>query len=157
MQQQIAIVTPSSVRRVVSVAVVFGLGAVFIYLAFSSPPESLFWQAFLIVAGIAAVVVGEKMWRATALSLILTKDALIDSSGRELCKLDQITAVDLGALAFKPTNGFMLSTNISLGRVWAPGLWWRIGRRIGVGGATPGNQSKIMAEAIALRIARRDE
>ena len=39
---------------------------------------------------------------------------------------------------------------------WQPGLWWRLGNRIGVGGMTPGSQAKAMAEIIAIKLAQRD-
>ncbi len=39
---------------------------------------------------------------------------------------------------------------------WRPGLWWRVGRRIGVGGMTPASQTKFMSEIIAAMIAQRD-
>jgi len=32
---------------------------------------------------------------------------------------------------------------------WVPGLYWRVGRRIGVGGATHPSQAKAMAELLA--------
>ena len=38
-----------------------------------------------------------------------------------------------------------------------PGLWWRIGRRIGVGGVTPASQSKVMADLITARLIERDQ
>lgn len=156
MEDQIAIITPSPVRRFTAVSIVLMLGFFIIYLAFSSPPDSILWQGFLLVAGVGAVMLGDKMRRATALSIILTKDAITDSSGRLICRLDDITSIDRGALAFKPANGFLLRTKSRLGRSWSPGLWWRFGHRIGVGGATPSGQGKMMAEVIAIRIDARE-
>jgi hypothetical protein len=44
--------------------------------------------------------------------------------------------------------------------MWVPGLWWRIGRSVGVGGMTGAAETKMMAEMIeamiAVRRARRD-
>jgi len=157
MENQIAIISPSPVRRVISVSILFLLGFMVIYLSLANPPDQAILQVLLLVVGVGAIILGERMRRATALSLILTREALVDSSGRELCRLDQITGIDRGAFAFKPANGFLLRTNTKLGRSWSPGLWWRMGRRIGVGGATPGGQGKFMAEAIATHIALRAE
>jgi hypothetical protein len=63
--------------------------------------------------------------------------------------------VERGAFAFKPSNGFLVRLDKPLGRGWAPGLWWRLGRLLGVGGVTSASQSKAMAEILSLELARR--
>ena len=63
--------------------------------------------------------------------------------------------MDRGAFAFKPSNGFMLKLSRKGPFAWEPGIWWRIGRRVGVGGVTPGTPAKVMAEMIQERITRR--
>jgi hypothetical protein len=40
--------------------------------------------------------------------------------------------------------------------VWRPGMWWRVGRRIGVGGMTPAHQCKHISEIIAVIMAKRE-
>jgi hypothetical protein len=64
--------------------------------------------------------------------------------------------VERGAFALKPSNGFTLVMKHKSPRAWAPGIWWRTGYRVGVGGVTAAGQSRFMAEQIALMIARRD-
>jgi hypothetical protein len=39
------------------------------------------------------------------------------------------------------------------GRRWQPGLWWRLGKRVGVGGVAPGHQTKAMAQIIEALLA----
>jgi hypothetical protein len=46
----------------------------------------------------------------------------------------------------------MIRLKTPASRVWAPGLWWRFGKRVGVGGVTPAGQGKAMADVIAARI-----
>jgi hypothetical protein len=82
----------------------------------------------------------------------LTETEIRTSNGEVLARMDEILAVDRGAFAFKPSNGFTLKLNTKKPRAWAPGLWWRFGRRVGVGGVTSAGQAKFMAEQIALRI-----
>ncbi|MEE9388829.1 MAG: hypothetical protein V3U96_09465 [Paracoccaceae bacterium] len=156
MENAVAAITPSPVRRVVAVSILWALGLTVIYLGFSRPPAVFMWQVFLIILGAVALAVGDKLRRATALSLYMTDTVLCDSTGHELCRLDDITGIDRGAFAFKPANGFLLRTSSRQARNWSPGLWWRVGRRIGVGGATSAQQGKFMAEAIALRVASRE-
>jgi hypothetical protein len=150
-QDPIAELTASPIRRLFAYGVVFTLGALLILLAFAQPP-SFGWQAFLVVLGGAALVMAERLRRATQLGLILTEVDLRDTSGQILTRLDNISSVDRGAFAFKPSHGFILRLHSAGTRVWAPGLWWRYSTRIGVGGVTPSGPAKFMAEQIALRL-----
>ena len=63
--------------------------------------------------------------------------------------------MDRGTFAFKPSNGFLLRTATKQPRLWKPGLYWRMGRRIGVGGITRAAEAKLMADVIAVRLAER--
>ena len=98
----------------------------------------------------------EMMRRATANALELTRTELRDTSGVVLTSVEQIIALDRGIFAFKPSNGFLLKLSGGHQRSWRPGLWCRLGNRIGVGGMTPGYQTKFMAEMISAMIAERD-
>ncbi|MCZ6663693.1 MAG: hypothetical protein O7B81_00130 [Gammaproteobacteria bacterium] len=48
----------------------------------------------------------------------------------------------------KPTNGFVVRARNSMPAAWTPGIWWRLGRRIGVGGLTGGGEGEAMAELL---------
>lgn len=148
----IATLQASGPRRLFAYGAVFGLGAFVIILAFFQPP-ALGWQLFLIAFGGGTLVVAERLRRATLLGLVLTETELRDTSGAVLATLADIKGVDRGTLAFKPSNGFVLRLKTSHGRVWAPGIWWRYSKRVGVGGVTPSGPAKFMAEQIALRTA----
>jgi len=103
------------------------------------------------------IYVVELMRRSTAMEIYMTEDRIFDSAGRELARFEDIKKVDRSFFAFKPSNGFLLITTKKAPRVWAPGLWWRLGRYVGVGGITPAAQTKSMAEILAFRIAQRDQ
>ena len=153
----LARVRPTLARRGLALAMLYMLGALLLYLAFSTPPASLAWLAFLTLAGLGALALGEAMRRATVHEITLTDSAVIDTAGRTLCHLDEVAEIDRGVFAIKPSNGFVLRLRTRRGFAWAPGLWWRIGRRVGIGGVTPAGESKFMAEMIAERLAGRDE
>ena len=106
-----------------------------------------------LLAGLSAI----RVHAATHDRIELTSIRLRDTAGRELARIDEIQGIDRGAFAFKPSNGFLLRLKTSRGRAWAPGLWWRIGPYVGVGGITPRNEAKAMAETIALLIADRED
>lgn len=148
----LATLQASTMRRLFAYGAVALLGAMLILLAFVQPP-AIGWQVFLVGLGGGALVVAERLRRATLLGLVLTTTELRDTSGQVLTTLDNVRSIDRGAFAFKPSNGFVLRLHQSHARTWAPGLWWRYSTRIGVGGVTPSGPAKYMAEQIALQIA----
>lgn len=146
-----AIVQASTLRRTFAFGVLFALGTMVIYTALMQPPAAV-WLVFMLGFGAGALWLAEKMRRATLSVIELTDTEIRDSNGLVLARMDEIIAVDRGAFAFKPSNGFTLKLKTKKPRAWAPGLWWRFGRRVGVGGVTSAGQAKFMAEQIALRI-----
>ena len=149
-------VQASAPRRLFGVSLNILLGLLLIYIAAFKPPEHLGWQGFLIVLGAGILWVAQKMWQATELTIELTDTELRDSAGQVIAKVDQIVSIDRGMLAFKPSNGFIFKMAEAQPKAWRPGLWWRIGRRVGVGGVTSGGPTKMMADVIAAKIAERE-
>ena len=41
-------------------------------------------------------------------------------------------------------------------RVWRPGLWWRLGRRVAIGGVTAASQTKPLADILTMKVLERD-
>ncbi|MEL6838729.1 MAG: hypothetical protein AAFP85_05520 [Pseudomonadota bacterium] len=146
-----AVVQASPLRRVFAYGVLLALGVLVLYTALTRPP-ALGWLVFMLVFGIATLWLAERLRRATLLRIELTATDIRDSSGMVLATMDDIIGVDRGIFAFKPSNGFTLVMKNKKPRSWAPGLWWRLGRRVGVGGVTSAGQAKFMAEQIAFRL-----
>ncbi|WP_109468146.1 hypothetical protein [Albibacillus kandeliae] len=155
-EKTLAVVAASPVRRVMGVSMLVMLGALSIYLALEAQPTPL-WQALLIVLGVLVLWLGEKMRRATRTRVELTEEGLYDTDGTLIAKVADIEAVERGMLAFKPSNGMMIRTRTPGARAWRPGLWWRVGRRIGIGGVTPGQQGRMLADMLAAMIAEREQ
>ena len=151
-----ATVTASPARRLFAYGILFSLGALVLFTTWSQPP-GLVWMVFMLIFGVGALWLAERLRRATMLVIELTETEVRDSSGVVLARMDDIKGVDRGVFAFKPSNGFTLVMKTKKPRSWAPGLWWRLGRRVGVGGVTSAGQSKFMAEQIAFRLAGRDQ
>ncbi|MDA0962339.1 MAG: hypothetical protein O2898_05415 [Proteobacteria bacterium] len=145
----------SQPRRWLGVAMLYGLGALLLYVAFSTPPEPG-WLVFLVVAGLGSLWMGEAMRRGTDGALVLTEAGLFDSDGSLLATFDDIRKVERGFLAFKPSNGFVVTTTTPGQRRWRPGLYWRVGRRIGVGGVTAASQTRMVADLMSARLMMRD-
>ncbi len=147
----------SGPRRAFGVVVLGLLGAFLIYVALGLPGGDLRWQVFLLVFGGLVLWLAHRMWRATGTVIELTEAELRCSDGTVIARVDQIRSLDRGTFAFKPSNGFMLRLSDKAPRAWYPGLWWRLSRRVGVGGVTSAAQTKAMAEIIAAMIAQRQE
>lgn len=149
MQQEVlATVSATGARRVMAISVLVLLGGVLVYMALAQPPQALGWQLAMLATGIVVLLLAERMRRASVLVLELTRTELRERGGQVLARLDQIESVNRGVFAFKPSNGFVIITRAPHPLQWNPGLWWRIGRRIGVGGVAPAVQAKYMADVM---------
>ncbi|WP_420860749.1 hypothetical protein [Algirhabdus cladophorae] len=151
----LAEIQASGARRIFAVGAQGVLGVLLIYLAIANPPSGFGYIVFLLVAGVFSLISAQRLWRATATGLRLTTSALSDMNGTVLAKTADMTKVDRGLFAFKPSNGFMVHLAHRHPRKWAPGMWWCTGKRIGVGGVVPAGQSKFMAEQIELLLVKR--
>lgn len=148
-------IVPSAPRRMFGTAVMYGLGLLLLYVAATNPPS--FMYAILLVGfGVACLYGGYRMWQVTGRIIELTEEELRLSDGTLICRIADIHKIDRSFFAFKPSNGFLVTTKVSYPFKWAPGLWWRVGKRIGIGGVTPGSQSKILADTLAALVAQRD-
>ncbi len=149
-------VSVSALRRWLGIAVLAAFGGLLIYVAFATPP-ALHWQGFLLLIGAASLWLADRMRRATEQRIELTRSELRGSDGTRIAAIDEIEALDRGLFAFKPSNGFLIRTHAPAPRAWRPGLWWRLGRRIGIGGVTAAAQTKAMSEILAALLAERDQ
>lgn len=145
----------SAPRRWFAVGVLSSLGLMLIILAFSLSGAGFGYQAFLMIVGGFALLEARRLWRATEQVLELTMDGLRIRGGEMLVEVADIEQIDRGVFAFKPSNGFLLRTKEKGPRVWSPGMYWRFGRKFGVGGVTTASQAKFMAEVISALLAER--
>lgn len=145
-------VTATSFRRIVATLILGVLGFLLLSVMLGRP------LTFVTVVtlggfGVISLALSYLVWQSTGGSVYLTETDVRDSDGRILAELADIEKVERGVFAIKPSNGFVLITKKPQGRMWAPGLYWRLGRRVGIGGVVPAGATKFMAEQIAFRIA----
>lgn len=152
----VATLKASEARRYMGVGMLAMVGGLVIYVALATPP-TLDWLVFLLVVGLSALWLAARMWQATQFHIELTETELRCTDGNVIARVEDIKSVDRGLFAFKPSNGFLIQTKTPASRIWRPGLWWRFGRQIGIGGVTPGSQSKAMSEILAAMIAMRNQ
>ena len=146
--ETLAELTPSPIRRYMAIGMMVLLGIVLINVAISGWKSSVPSYLALAVLGLASLAVAWRMHRATANSLHLSRDGIRSSDGTVIAEVDNVARVELGLFAFKPSNGFLVVLKTPMDRAWHPGLWWRLGRRIGIGGVTPRAAAKVMAERL---------
>lgn len=145
---------PSASRRFLGVGAMFALGVLLLALVFE--PASAFWRAAFLGMAILAFIAADRLRVSTKDRIELTREGIRTESGLQLARISNIKAVERGAFAFKPSNGFLVRLHEPDGRGWAPGLWWKRGRALGVGGVIPGGQSRAMAEILAAMLQGHD-
>lgn len=150
------VLRPSQPRRAFGLAIQVVLGLLLLWIAFAYPPEAVPWRAFLIVLGMLALILAQRGWQGSAVAIVLREDGLWQADGVAVAPLDQIASVDRALFSFKPSNGFLIRLHAPLGRAWVPGMWWRIGRRVGIGGVTRGADTRMVADALSFMVAQRD-
>ncbi len=155
----IGYIDPRPARRGSAVGAIGVLGIILIYIAATHPPANLGWLLFLVVMGAGAMFLSWRMWTVTGVRMELTRREFREKDGRVLFEMDEVARVDRGFFAFKPAGGFLIKLKepTSRGRVYAPGLWWRSGRTVMVGGVTSAAQAKSVADLITILLVERDK
>ncbi|MGR3549655.1 hypothetical protein [Pseudooceanicola sp.] len=154
MQDTLAEVSPSRGRQFFAVAVLLGMGALLLRMTFAGAGTS--WLDGLVLAmSVVAFYAAWIMYRSTDRRILLTTEGLFLSDGCCLGAIDDIVSVDRGTFTFKPSNGFLVRMRNKGVFMWQPGLYWRMGRRIGVGGIAHAAQCKQMADMLSIRLAER--
>lgn len=145
---------PSMPRLWIGTFAVAGVACVIFWIAATGTftPAARFLVAVL---GALMAFGAVKFYRSATVQLEFDGDTLFETgSGRVLARLENIKRLDRGALAFKPSSGFLIVLKVRDGsNAWVPGIWWRVGRHVGVGGVVPSHAAKFMAEIIEMRLA----
>ena len=155
MADVITTLEPSLGRRWFGAIALGALGILLLVVTFTQPPEGLFFK--LIVPLVGVLFIWQAQWnlRVTKHGLYLTKDGLFDAQDSLICPIYNMAEVDRGIFAFKPSNGFLIRLHEPEPKGWAPGLYWRLGRRLGIGGTTHPSQNKELAQALEVLIMER--
>lgn len=147
-QEVLAVAQASGARRWMAIGMQLTLGAMLIYVALAQPP-SFGWQVFLLVLGAASLWLASRTHAASQRRLELTREEIRDSEGEVLALIKDVKSISRGTFAAKPSQGFTIVLKESKRPArWLPGVWWRLGRRVGIGGVTLGSQTKTMAQIL---------
>ncbi|SFR12910.1 hypothetical protein [Poseidonocella sedimentorum] len=149
-------ITVAPGRLLVAVGLLGALGLIFLLLGATAIGEGRFGPAALIPAGAVVLWAARELWRSGSAGLVFGPEGLRLGDGTVLAARDEMLSIDRGVFAFKPTGGFLLTlTPARRPNLWRPGLCWRVGRRLGVGGILRAHEAKLVAELLAADIAAR--
>ena len=147
-------IRPSIFRRWMALIALGGLSIILLGVAIGDLPD--LWRLFFVLIAVWVLWSGNRLRLSTLNGLVLTRSALSTSTGEVLVKVENIQKVERGVFAFKPSNGFLVRLIEPAPKGWAPGLWWRFGTRLGVGGTLSGGQSRAMADLMSALVLERD-
>ncbi len=136
-------------RRAIMLVMLAVLGALLVMLGFTTPSDQLAFKALFLVLGLGFLALLPNVYRGSNRYLVLREAGLFDENDNLLVPVENVRAVERGAFAFKPSNGFLLRLKTAQPRSWVPGLWWSQGKRFGVGGVISAGEAKSAAEVLA--------
>ena len=150
----IARLKASPIRRGFGLCVMMLLGFLLLYLTVTI--EAGFVHKLFLVGVAAAVLwMARTMQRGTRGHIELRETGLYFEDGRILAAMDDILRVERGVFAFKPSNGFVVTLQNKTERAWIPGLYWKFGTRVGIGGVTAPSEAKFMSDSLAVLLKAR--
>ncbi len=144
-QKALAKLSPSPPRRWFGIGVLALLGTLLIYFGVSGLSFDAL-DLVAIAAGALILFLAFRMRTSTQSFLVLNAGGLYTNDGITVAEIANISKIDRGLFALKPSNGFLVILKRPMRGSWHPGLWWRLGTRIGVGGVTSPAEGKLMAE-----------
>lgn len=146
---------PSRPRLWFAIAALGALALGMLWMALTHPLVGPGWRAGLVVACASLVLAIRALLASGRRVLVLTREGLFDSVAGDVCRIGDIARVERGIFALRPARGFALRLARPLERRWVPGLWWRFGRNLGVGGLTAAAETRLMAEVLDALVAER--
>ena len=148
-------IQPGKARRIFSAILLCLVALVMLNLVFTGSANSVVLKTILLSMSCVFLWQAQTSLRSADAALVLTRDGLFDGQGELICSISQIVSVDRGWFSLKPSNGFLIRLHEPAVRKWSPGLYWRIGTRLGVGGALSPAQTKELSDKLMLLVEER--
>ena len=151
----LATLKPSPARRFMGVTLLAALGLILLFTGYETFQMSLAGYA---LAGVGVLVLwaANRVRVSTQDSLELRETGLYSTDGSIVAEIGNVAQVELSLFALRPSGGFLIVLKSPMPKSWNPGLWWRLGRRVGIGGVTPRAEGKAMADAMATLVHKRN-
>ncbi len=146
-----AIITPPQAKRVVatSLLAIGGMGLVYYgTLNYWGRVEVL----FVYVLAMLTLFGCFKFYQNTREELLLYEDRVASSSGELLFEVSNVKSIDNSLLSFKPSNGALIYLKSPMPMKVHYGLWWRVGKKVGIGGCTNRAEVNVMVDIIRQKL-----
>ena len=141
----------SKLKRLSGALLIFVLGTTLLFSVYkkSNPGYTVYESLFLLV-GLILIFVSWRIGRARLTGIKLTKSGIYDLNDVKLCAILDINYIDRRTFAIKPANGFIIHLKNSAKSFWIPGLCWRIGKRLAIGGMLSKQECKAFANLLEI-------
>ena len=130
-------------------SVIFGL-LLFLSYTVSNIEEEITFLDFLLIPTI--VFLG--LWfirflkRYSKIGFLINQSGLFNIDGSVICEIDDIERIDVSPYTFKSANGFIVILKTKSSFKSIPGLYWRLGKRLSIGGLVSKNESKFLSQTL---------
>lgn len=143
-------IQPSFGRRIFGIAILCLAALIMLNYAFGDKAQSIVLRVFLLLFAVVFLWHAQTNLRFADAALILKRDGLFDNHGELICNLSNINRIDRGWISFKPSNGLLIRMHRPMPLKWVPGLYWRFGKNLGVGGMVSPVLTKEMSDKLLL-------
>ena len=86
--------------------------------------------------------------RYSKIGFLINQSGLFNIDGSVICKIDDIERIDVSPYTFKSANGFIVILKTKSSFKSIPGLYWRLGKRLSIGGLVSKNESKFLSQTL---------
>ena len=129
--------------------VIFGL-LLFLCYTISKIEEDLTLLDFLLIPTIIFLWLCFRKFlkRYSKVGFLINQSGLFNLDGSVICEIGDIERIDVSPYTFKSANGFIVILKTKSSFKSIPGLYWRLGKRISIGGLVSKNESKFLSQTL---------
>ena len=129
--------------------IIFGLLLFLIYTV-SSLDNEITLLDFLLIPLIILLALWFKSFlnRYSKMGFLINQEGLFNLDKSLICRIDEIDQIDTSPYTFKSANGFIVILKTKNSFKTVPGLYWRLGKRISIGGLIAKNESKFVSSTL---------
>ena len=130
-------------------SVIFGL-LLFLCYTISKIEEEITSVDFLLIPTIVflALWFTRFLKRYSKVGFLINQSGLFNLDGSIICEIGDIEIIDVSPYTFKSANGFIVILKTKNSFKLIPGLYWRLGKRLSIGGLVSKTESKFLSQAL---------
>ena len=131
-------------------SVIFGL-LLFLCYTISKIEEEVTSLEFLLIPTIVFLAIWFRSFlqRYSKVGFLINQSGLFNLDGSIVCEIGDIERIDVSPYTFKSANGFIVILKTKSSFKSIPGLYWRLGKRLSIGGLVSKNESKFLSHTLS--------